>query len=61
MTVKYTGTTLRTDWIPGVPARDLSDAEYEALTDRQRESVKQSKLYRVVTPRRVTEPEEGEE
>lgn len=27
MGLKYVGTDPNTDWLPGVPARDLSDAE----------------------------------
>lgn len=51
MAVKYLGTDLTTDWLPGVPARDLSDEELGAMTPAQQAAVKGSKLYRAETRR----------
>lgn len=33
-------------YLPGVPARDLSKDEFDALSDEQKETLKQSGLYK---------------
>lgn len=37
-------------YLPGIPARGLSDDEFKALTAEQQAAVKSSKLYEVATP-----------
>ena len=53
MALKYVGRNASTDWLPGIPARDLSTEE-ESKYPR----AKQSKLYQRVTPKK---PDAGEE
>lgn len=46
MALKYLGTDPHTDWLPGVPARDLTDAE-----EKQFPEAAQSSLYQKATTR----------
>lgn len=45
MPLRYLGTDPRTDWIPGVPARDLTDADLAELGDELATELAASALY----------------
>ena len=57
MGLKYLGTDPRTDWIPGVPARDLTDddlAELELGEERVAE-LASSRLYERIAAQKAAE------
>lgn len=45
---------LPVEYLEGVPARSLTQDEYDALTDEQREAMRSSPLYDVRTEREMT-------
>lgn len=51
---KYVGTG---DYLEGVPARDLEDAEYAALTESQQSDVRKCGLYEEDKPEQPAKPE----
>ena len=45
MGLKYLGTDPVTDWIPGVPARDLTDEDLAELGEERATELASSRLY----------------
>ncbi len=45
----------RYEFLNGIPARDLSDDEFDALSDEQRESLMASDLYKVRPEKEASE------
>lgn len=54
---KYTGDG---SYLPGIPARDLSDEDIEALTPEQRADVAAATIYESATPTKGKPSREGE-
>ncbi len=57
MTYKYTGGGVQ--FIPGVPDRDLTDDEFSALTDGQKDDCLASGLYVPEHPKKKVEAPNG--
>lgn len=55
MGLKYLGTDPATDWIPGVPARDLTDEELEALGEEVVASLASGRLYERIEEQKAAE------
>lgn len=53
--LRYLGTDPSTDWLPGIPARDLTDAELEALGEEVVASLASSALYERIEEQKAAE------
>lgn len=60
MTIKARYKGDGTEFLNGVPARNLSDEEYDALDTEQKSDVRRSGLYDVVSEAKATEAKKGE-
>jgi hypothetical protein len=52
MALKYLGTDPRTEWVPGIPARDLSDADIKEL-GLDESALAESRLYEKTTAKKT--------
>jgi hypothetical protein len=59
--IRYRYTGDGTTYVEGVPARDLTRAEWNALTAEQKKAVRSSGLYERAAGRQDDEPDEGAE